>query len=425
MQTSRWYHICMARNENQFDVYLDGILAYSDTSSINTAIPLNGSLVLGQDQDNHGGGFNPLQSFVGKITGLKLWTSNEPIVFESDMCLPDWIGGSPLMIDLGQLYWNVHGDAQWTNENPCYERDAPVYLVWPQSITFEQSIEFCSSLHLHIPQITNETQNTELATTISVASALCFGFLSNFKYAWISNEVECHLDLDDAAVFYKISPNFNARVNDNACSVEDNSSLNHMMLISTGEWRVAGPDEMACSLCTGNPFNKTFYLSNLCWRQKNTRIKFYPRVDGDIFYFHGDVDLLIISENEQWMITTHSRNEVASLVSSINPIGRNNWTLNSQVRNCHYIDASLPLHDLDPPVKSELILSSCSEDEFVCGDGQCIPSSERCSGAVACSDNSDETNCNFIAKPSTYDHLISPPGRNLKLDIEITLTKVR
>lgn len=35
----------------------------------------------------------------------------------------------------------------------------------------------------------------------------------------------------------------------------------------------------------------------------------------------------------------------------------------------------------------------CSNDEFVCDNGQCVASSLRCDGDMACQDNSDEQNC--------------------------------
>jgi len=35
----------------------------------------------------------------------------------------------------------------------------------------------------------------------------------------------------------------------------------------------------------------------------------------------------------------------------------------------------------------------CSNDEFVCDNGQCVASSLRCDGDPACLDNSDEQNC--------------------------------
>ena len=49
---------------------------------------------------------------------------------------------------------------------------------------------------------------------------------------------------------------------------------------------------------------------------------------------------------------------------------------------------SLSKHSLNKPSGYQ-----CSVDEFVCDNGQCIASSLRCDGDMACLDNSDEQNC--------------------------------
>ena len=36
---------------------------------------------------------------------------------------------------------------------------------------------------------------------------------------------------------------------------------------------------------------------------------------------------------------------------------------------------------------------SCNSDEFACDNGQCVASSLRCDGDMACTDNSDEQDC--------------------------------
>lgn len=40
-----------------------------------------------------------------------------------------------------------------------------------------------------------------------------------------------------------------------------------------------------------------------------------------------------------------------------------------------------------------LILADCTESEFRCSNGQCIPAMRRCDSAVDCVDGSDESDC--------------------------------
>ena len=65
------------------------------------------------------------------------------------------------------------------------------------------------------------------------------------------------------------------------------------------------------------------------------------------------------------------------------PIGRKNWFLDD--RKCDLNDAQ---HDLT--------LTSCSEVEFTCTDGTCIPLKYRCDLKADCADRSDEEDCTKV-----------------------------
>ncbi|KAM9302216.1 low-density lipoprotein receptor-related protein 3 [Gastrophryne carolinensis] len=44
-------------------------------------------------------------------------------------------------------------------------------------------------------------------------------------------------------------------------------------------------------------------------------------------------------------------------------------------------------------IRGKMGLSSCPSDEFLCGNGKCIPNSWKCNSMDECGDNSDERNC--------------------------------
>ncbi|XP_076997754.1 sushi, von Willebrand factor type A, EGF and pentraxin domain-containing protein 1 isoform X2 [Tamandua tetradactyla] len=71
-----WHHITitwMSAN-GAWKVYIDGKLSDAGIGlSVGSAIPGGGALVLGQEQDKKGEGFNPAESFVGSISQLNLW----------------------------------------------------------------------------------------------------------------------------------------------------------------------------------------------------------------------------------------------------------------------------------------------------------------------------------------------------------------
>ncbi|XP_056124585.1 sushi, von Willebrand factor type A, EGF and pentraxin domain-containing protein 1 isoform X2 [Rhinichthys klamathensis goyatoka] len=71
-----WHHIGVSWRSKDGDwrVYIDGSPSDGGKGlSVGTTIPGGGALVLGQDQDQRGDGFNPVESFVGTVSQLNIW----------------------------------------------------------------------------------------------------------------------------------------------------------------------------------------------------------------------------------------------------------------------------------------------------------------------------------------------------------------
>ena len=62
-------------------------------------------------------------------------------------------------------------------------------------------------------------------------------------------------------------------------------------------------------------------------------------------------------------------------------------------------------------------LSTCSEGQFTCGDGECIDIDFRCDRAKHCRDWSDEIDCNIVQTPEGYLKEFVPI--NLEKDLSI------
>ncbi|KAG2466627.1 SVEP1 protein, partial [Polypterus senegalus] len=72
----KWHHIGVTWNNTDGDwkVYIDGKMSDGGKGlAVDSIIPGGGSLVLGQDQDLKGEGFNPVESFVGSISQMNVW----------------------------------------------------------------------------------------------------------------------------------------------------------------------------------------------------------------------------------------------------------------------------------------------------------------------------------------------------------------
>jgi len=70
-----WYHLCLTWDavSNIMSFYVNAVLAYS-TSLSATSIGSGGILILGQEQDSYGGGFDKKQSFGGDLFQLNVFS---------------------------------------------------------------------------------------------------------------------------------------------------------------------------------------------------------------------------------------------------------------------------------------------------------------------------------------------------------------
>ncbi|EDO44020.1 predicted protein, partial [Nematostella vectensis] len=69
-----WKHIALTWDAGTWAIYIDG-----DTQQSGKALAAEFSItdaivVLGQDQDTYGGGFDPNQVFLGSLTGGNIWS---------------------------------------------------------------------------------------------------------------------------------------------------------------------------------------------------------------------------------------------------------------------------------------------------------------------------------------------------------------
>ncbi|XP_022810312.1 neuronal pentraxin-2-like [Stylophora pistillata] len=73
-----WHHICVTwkSTKGTWQLYLDGQLRNNGTGlKENYQVPANGTVVIGQDQDKVGGGFETGDGFgPGEVTEVNLWS---------------------------------------------------------------------------------------------------------------------------------------------------------------------------------------------------------------------------------------------------------------------------------------------------------------------------------------------------------------
>lgn len=75
-----------------------------------------------------------------------------------------------------------------------------------------------------------------------------------------------------------------------------------------------------------------------------------------------------------------------------------------------------------------LKLTGCSEEEFTCDDGSCVPMTNRCDAKKDCADGTDEAECKTFVRAIGYNRFITPPpvGNDTrpKMFLSITIDEI-
>ena len=117
MDDNQWYHICATWNNTQangdWQLYKDGQLLENGTGMmVNHTVPSGGTVVIGQDQDSVGGGFDDSDAFgPGEVTQVNLWgtvLSASDIASQHANCTKT----PGLIHSWAQFKDGVHGDVQ-------------------------------------------------------------------------------------------------------------------------------------------------------------------------------------------------------------------------------------------------------------------------------------------------------------------------
>jgi len=71
-----WHHICASweSKAGSWKIYKDGV-SQAKGSGLKTGhvVNTNGILIIGQEQDSFGGGFDATQNYIGELTDLNMW----------------------------------------------------------------------------------------------------------------------------------------------------------------------------------------------------------------------------------------------------------------------------------------------------------------------------------------------------------------
>lgn len=104
-----WHHIALVREEYSLRFYLDGAQLGSAALAGSQPIEVDyGGFIIGQDQDDVGGGYDPMQSLAGQLSDFKVFKNvqyfGDIITFEE--ALADYTFDAPAIDGIVDAYWD-------------------------------------------------------------------------------------------------------------------------------------------------------------------------------------------------------------------------------------------------------------------------------------------------------------------------------
>nr|XP_053626951.1 uncharacterized protein LOC128684702 [Cherax quadricarinatus] len=163
------------------------------------------------------------------------------------------------------------------------------------------------------------------------------------------------------------------------------------------QWAACPCDIETCIVCNFTSY-PTMRLRGLC--EDSTLDRSFSFRDNENFelILDGMKHIMIRKENGSWVMRSRVYDEVSAVMLSRwkgeYPVGVHTWRVHG---------------DRCLQEEVQLLLTSCSSDEYTCDDGTCISKTSRCDLSIDCGDQSDEMNCNVVQVPVGYSPSLPPP----------------
>ncbi|KAK7077240.1 hypothetical protein SK128_015396 [Halocaridina rubra] len=406
-----WHHFCHILSRRDYIIYWEGEVYGTGILTSGRGYRLNGTLVVGQEQDSLGGTFAISQVLQGDIAQLSIWDKQLTPAEIKDManCLATGRGNA-FSLDTATI--NMLGNIVVSSlqiHNFCQK--VSQYLVLPERRSVTASLQQCHLLNASMTVPSSTQENERLRNTLAPFMDSCDSTPWKF-WLGVTDEMQegAWIDLNgNRSLKYEnfVSP-----------YPYGGSSENCAALLPDGTWADAKCSLKKCSSCELHSYDY-LYLRGLCFENEHqTRFRMQGHLEGRPL-FHGYYDLLIIWRNDvaQWILVNSDNNTIAYMSPNDvtkYPLGLNNWTTQSLICGA-YIGAIL-----------KLSLSSCTLYQFMCRTGECIAHEQRCDLRHDCQDGSDEDECDVVYLSEGYRNHLPPPGVGnapLELALNFTLTR--
>ena len=211
-----------------FQYNIDGyitIILYLDSIDIKKSnyVPMyaNGSLVLGQDYDgiatteDFGEGFDPLQSYSGKVTQVEIWNTILSLEEIQNLanCVVSTTKSQNRVLTWNADDWKPNGQATFENiplKDLCQKNIILNQLIWPRAIDFETFSTYCNSLDAIPPVVFKNSQKDEVYEEAkSIFIAVNKTFPSSFLDKSRGEGIRCFVSKTDSDIDFWLGMKWN------------------------------------------------------------------------------------------------------------------------------------------------------------------------------------------------------------------------
>ncbi|XP_027209747.2 uncharacterized protein [Penaeus vannamei] len=412
----RWRHYCHVVSGDRYAAFIDGAEVASGPVQVdNRVLPLNGTLVVGQEQDGLSKKMDKRQILKGFVAQVNLWSYGLPghVVASIANCERNDRGDVFSSDRLASGLELINVDSMKKPVQDLCNRNE-TFIIFPEKRTFMESVKICDLFRTKIYAPADTEINRELNATMW-REGFCAGTIN--MWIGVSDEMEEGVwrRFSDSRVITDI--NF-------AGGQPDNTREENCMAMAGGEgvWADYGCREknIACVPCAERT-SIPLYMRGICTEMRTETMFEVLGYTASRPFFHGFHGYMLTSERNDWhLLDTVANRSLARLTlpsRNVYPIGKHQWTLASPI--------------CDQPVGSELVisLSTCETGEYMCDSGQCIDVDARCDAKDDCDDQTDEDDCSVLDVPENYRNFKPPksvenPVTALPLDLQFSFLRI-
>ncbi|XP_063840450.1 uncharacterized protein LOC135089120 isoform X1 [Scylla paramamosain] len=412
-----WYHACHLFDSQRYSFYWQGEEVFSGQAQCRWPFLLNGTVVLGQEQDHVGGGFDGTQVTRGDITQVYMWGRLLEPATVRRLASCGTAPAHDILFSTETSQMEVFGAQEDWLPRSSLCREQPFFAILPEERSLQASLQVCQVMDGSLALPTSPEENSRLTRQMMPFSDVCVP--TAMWKLWLGTQMTTPgrwEGLRDAEpITYQ---NFRP------------SSSTNSSVFSCAELRLDGywePDYCKSKRCTACSFVRTSFLlfRGLCFdKELETRFRVVGSPEQrPVFWSHQGLLIAWSDSLRRWQMEDPNINATLMWglgVGSDYPLGRRLWRL---AREMCGQPAGHTLH---------ASLSSCATEEFTCSTGECIAPHLRCNFHYDCPDHSDEASCAVVE--ASNDALLkqvpppppmgSPQDDILQLQPSMTLTRV-